>query len=316
VFLGTGCVHAQTAAWRDPAPHREGFVQVERDVRLHYLDFGGAGEPLVFLAGIGNTAHAYDDFAPAFTDRFRVVAITRRGFGQSTHPDSGYALTRLGDDVIAVLDSLKLERVHLVGHSFAGQEMTYLAHRFPQRLRKLVYLDGAFDYFTADSANTAVFTEAYDWPSKPPLEEADTATIEAYMAYVRRSRGVSIPEADTRARVTADGFVEEMAAPYLAIASGQFERQRWDELRVPALAIFAVYDSPTQMEPWLRAQTEWHRRVQRVLDRRRRVDEALERDFRRAPNSRSLVVRGGHHWIFLSHRDQVLRATREFLLAP
>src|SRR5580658_9229787 len=81
-----GCAHAQGSAWArandgyiDQAPHRVGFVTVAKGVRLEYLDFGGTGEPLVLLAGIGNTAHAYDDFAPGFTDRFHVIAITRRG---------------------------------------------------------------------------------------------------------------------------------------------------------------------------------------------------------------------------------------------
>ena len=92
-----GCAHAQGSRWAnvndgyvDPTPHRVGYVTVAKGVRLEYLDFGGTGEPLVLLAGIGNTAHAYDDFAPAFTDRFHVVAITRRGFGASSHPDTGY----------------------------------------------------------------------------------------------------------------------------------------------------------------------------------------------------------------------------------
>ena len=58
-----------------------------RGVRLHYLDFGGTGaNRVVLLAGLGNTAHAFDDFAPALTDRFHVIALTRRGFGESSHP--------------------------------------------------------------------------------------------------------------------------------------------------------------------------------------------------------------------------------------
>ena len=68
------------------------MVRVAPGVRLHYLDFGGpAGAPtILFLAGLGNTAHSFDDFAPRFTDKFHVVALTRRGFGESDHPESGY----------------------------------------------------------------------------------------------------------------------------------------------------------------------------------------------------------------------------------
>src|SRR3569833_4075911 len=131
--------------WRDPAHPTAQFVQVERGVKLHYLDFGGDGPPLVFLAGLGNTAHAWDDFAPAFTDRFHVIAITRRGFGESDHPSSGYETPRLVADILAVLDSLHLSRVSIVGHSIAGEEMTHLAATFPNRVDKLVFLDAAYD---------------------------------------------------------------------------------------------------------------------------------------------------------------------------
>src|SRR6185436_17559634 len=72
--------------WVDSTKHKAGFITVQRGVRLHYLDFGGSGPPLLLLPGIGNTAHAYDDFAPALTDRYHVYAITRRGFGESSHP--------------------------------------------------------------------------------------------------------------------------------------------------------------------------------------------------------------------------------------
>ncbi|HTR79234.1 MAG TPA: alpha/beta hydrolase, partial [Gemmatimonadaceae bacterium] len=135
--LSTTCAQAQNgwgarafSGYVDEAPHRVGFVTVAKGVRLEYLDFGGSGPPLVLLAGIGNTAHAYDDFAPGFTDRFHVVAITRRGFGASSHPDTGYSIPTLAHDIKVVLDSLHLGRVDVMGHSFAGQEMTHFARAY------------------------------------------------------------------------------------------------------------------------------------------------------------------------------------------
>src|SRR5688572_2551180 len=67
-------------AWRDPAPHTDQFVTVDKDVRLEVLDWGGSGQPLVLLAGMGNTAHIFDRFAPKLIDQFHVYGITRRGF--------------------------------------------------------------------------------------------------------------------------------------------------------------------------------------------------------------------------------------------
>jgi hypothetical protein len=109
-------------AWKDPATHTIQFVTVDQNVKLEVLDFGGSGRPLLFLAGLGNTAHVFDTFAPKFTATHHVFAITRRGFGDSSAPTEGYAADRLGDDVLAVLNALKLSRPVLAGHSIAGQE--------------------------------------------------------------------------------------------------------------------------------------------------------------------------------------------------
>src|SRR5690349_19860643 len=75
--------------WQDRSPHRVGFVRVS-GVRLEGLDWGGTGEALVFCNGWEDNAHCFDDLAPKFTDRFHVLAFTRRGFGKSDHPKSGY----------------------------------------------------------------------------------------------------------------------------------------------------------------------------------------------------------------------------------
>ena len=56
------------------------FVTLE-GVRFHYLDWGGDGDPLLMLAGLGCTAHIFAELAPHLTDRFRVLALTRRGHG-------------------------------------------------------------------------------------------------------------------------------------------------------------------------------------------------------------------------------------------
>ena len=62
----------------DRSPHESGFVTVAGGIRLHYLDWGGSGPVLLFLTAIGCNAHIFDGFAPRFTDRFHVLALTRR----------------------------------------------------------------------------------------------------------------------------------------------------------------------------------------------------------------------------------------------
>ena len=62
-------VFAQQMEWKDPSPHKTTLVTVEDGVQLEVLDWGGSGPALVLLAGLGATAHHYDDFAPALTAR-------------------------------------------------------------------------------------------------------------------------------------------------------------------------------------------------------------------------------------------------------
>jgi non-heme chloroperoxidase len=98
VFLASATwpIFAQDAItmWRDPSPHKIQFVTVEENVNLEVLDWGGAGRPVVLLAGSGNTAHVFDDFAPKLAADYHVYGITRRGYGASSAPASGYGADR------------------------------------------------------------------------------------------------------------------------------------------------------------------------------------------------------------------------------
>src|SRR6266436_4680436 len=136
----------QPPAWKDPSPHITQFVTVDKNVRLEVLDWGGSGRPLVLLAGGGDTAHVFDDFAPKLTATFHVYGITRRGFGESGFSAEGYGADRLGQDVLTVLKTLKLERPVLVGHSIAGEELSSVATRHPETVAGLIYLEAGYPY--------------------------------------------------------------------------------------------------------------------------------------------------------------------------
>jgi pimeloyl-ACP methyl ester carboxylesterase len=148
--LNAGICSGQTV-WRDSSPHRVQMITVDKDTQLEMLDWGGSGRPLVFLSGLGNTAHVFDDFAPKFTATHHVYAITRRGFGASSAPPTGYTADRLGDDVVSVLDMLKLESPVLAAHSLGGSELSSIAARHVGRVAGLIYLDAGYSYALYDS---------------------------------------------------------------------------------------------------------------------------------------------------------------------
>lgn len=128
-------LHSQEGTtWKDSSPHAIRFVHVGDDVRLEVLDWGGSGRAVVLLAGGGDTAHVFDSFAPKLRTHNHVYGITRRGFGASSYTKAINLGDRLGDDVLTVIDALKLDKPVLVGHSIAGAELSWMANAHPDRM--------------------------------------------------------------------------------------------------------------------------------------------------------------------------------------
>src|SRR5436309_464765 len=115
----------------DTSGHKVSFVTVEPGVRLEVLDWGGTGQTLVLLTGVGDNAHVFDQFAYQFTDRFHVIGITRRGFGRSSQPAHGYDLDTRARDDITVLDKLNIREAVFVRHSVSGTELNKIGAVYP-----------------------------------------------------------------------------------------------------------------------------------------------------------------------------------------
>ena len=167
--LTTTVAFAQDKA-SDTSPHQVRMVAVHKGVTLEVLDWGGTGRAVIFLAGMGDTAHVFDELAPKLTGAGHIYGITRRGFGASSAPpppcfkqnvraDKIYEASRcdptaanaydsdtLGNDVLAAIDKLNLDRPILVGHSIAGAELSSVGSRHPEKVRGLVYLDALSFY--------------------------------------------------------------------------------------------------------------------------------------------------------------------------
>jgi len=135
------------------------MVAVAPRVSLEVVDWGGNGPPLVFLSGLGNTAHIFDTFGPKFIPEYHVFGITRRGYGVSSSPAPdpvNYRADQLGDDILKVIDILGLKKPVLVGHSIAGEELSSIGSRYPARIAGLIYLDAGYPFalYSADVGDT------------------------------------------------------------------------------------------------------------------------------------------------------------------
>ena len=116
------------------------FVDV-RGTRLQYLDFGGEGLPILFIHTLFRGASTWTSFALRFTDQHRVHAITARGVDPSGGEWSPVA-TRV-KDILALMDTLGIERAIFIGNSSPARDMTYLAEHHPGRVAGLVCLANA-----------------------------------------------------------------------------------------------------------------------------------------------------------------------------
>jgi pimeloyl-ACP methyl ester carboxylesterase len=148
-FLAGGCAGEAAeatagAAAARPSPPEDSFVEVN-GVRLHYLDYGGEGDVLLFVPGSTMTAQSYNAVAPHFTDRYRVLAVTRRWHGASEKTDLTFDLDTLAADLGAFLDHFTDRPAIVAGWSYAGLELTRLARARPDLVRALVFLDANYD---------------------------------------------------------------------------------------------------------------------------------------------------------------------------
>ncbi len=112
---------------------------------VHYLDWGGDGEPLLALHGLASSAHWYDIVAPLLRHRYRIIAPDQRGHGQTTRAPSGYDWHTLSDDLAGLLNYIGWDNpVAALGHSWGGHVVSNFAARYPERVQRIVMIDGGF----------------------------------------------------------------------------------------------------------------------------------------------------------------------------
>ena len=307
----------QTSAWQDPSPHTVEFITVDTNVRLEVLDWGGTGPSVVLLPGGGNTAHVFDGFAPKLATGYHVYGITRRGFGASSVPTSGYGADRLGDDVLAVLDSLKLNRPILAGHSLGGEELSSLGSRFPKRVAGLVYLDAGYQY-AFDNGKGGTLDDlqktANPQPPPPPPNESDLASFSSLQAWFTRVNGITLPEAEFRQGwdSASDGRVGKAAQLSDGVDyEGREEVHRHSGTR-------ACHFRGASRSGVMDQNPPGSRRCVKAAKARSTEEVVLVEKQAKAfeigvPSARIVRLSGAHHYVFVSNETDVLREIRAFV---
>jgi 3-oxoadipate enol-lactonase len=112
---------------------------VAHGCRLHYrFDGLEKGPVLVFSNSLGNDIGMWNAQVAAFSRTHRVLRYDSRGHGKSEVPPGPYTIESLSRDLVALLDGLEIDRVHLCGLSLGGMTGIWLAANAPDRLDRIV----------------------------------------------------------------------------------------------------------------------------------------------------------------------------------
>jgi pimeloyl-ACP methyl ester carboxylesterase len=309
LLIASLMVSLRATAQTDSSPHKVQFVTVEEGVQLEVLDWGGLGRPLIFLAGAGDTAHAFDNFAPKFTGQNHVYGITRKGFGASSKPapaSGNYSADRLGDDVLAVMQALQIERPVLVGHSLAGEELSSVGSRFPNKVSGLIYLDAATGFAFYDPAHPLIEVEMNG--IKKRIEEIEAGGVDEQEKL--RELEIAITSFET---VLHQNNEDVKTMPPLPPrppiqAALNFGMEKYTSIPVPVLAIFACPHDWSHFFP-----NDPERRAARLSADMARCSAQAGAFERGVPPAHVVRIANADHYVHRSNEAQVIDEMKKFL---
>lgn len=123
---------------------------------VFYYEVNGRGEPLLLIAGLGSDSSSWAGVVEMFSARFRTVVFDNRGTGRSDIMRKPYTIRRMADDAVRLLDHLKIERAHVIGHSMGGYIAQEIAINYPGSVNKLILESTAS---VSSKRNNALFFE-------------------------------------------------------------------------------------------------------------------------------------------------------------
>ena len=323
LLLAWMAVSASTFGATDLKPHSD-LIEIRDRIDLHYLDWGGDKQPMLLLAGLGDTSYVFAQFAPLLASDYRVLALTRRGYGQSDVTSDGYTIPDRVEDVRSFLDALKISKVILVGHSAAGDELTGFALKYPDRVKALVYLDAAYD--RADPTTPQPHMDAWkkvaaqlyggisDDASYRSRRVRRTALSNLFRTEYGVNWGDALEENFSETTVSnVDGTVSPRTPSFVGRAIRQgagAERLDVAAVHVPAFLIFARGPLPEQitLSPDLWQAVRSDEREYGVY-----FQEYLRRLQRQNPSLQVKVLADARHYFFLRDPVRVAEWVKDFI---
>ena len=310
IWLLAGTVQAPENPAASP---RSAFIDVA-GVHLHYLDWGGAGEPVILVPGGCETPYVFGDLAPLLAAHSRVLGLTPRGCGRSGVAADGYGIDQQIQELIGFMDALGFDRATFAGHSSGGGKVVRLARQFPSRVSGLVAFDIVYtnvpdDY---DAKMQSAISSKTNVGQKLSLEshrlEFQAWELGAWSAALER-------EFQEQTEVTANGglryrrrrpewqkaFVEDMRA------GRYFET----EIKHPALLFVAEDLDLERIHQFAADQQRELRPIAEAVAKARRSQ--IESYRRNGPHVRVVLMPKASHYLFVDRTREVATQMLEFL---
>ncbi len=183
----------------------------------HYLEWGSdAHPPLIMVHATGLSSHTWLSIAGKLASDYHVLALDQRGHGDTDPSDCGYSFELVGRDLAAVIDTLGLEEVSVVGHSSGGLATLMAASLLPGRIRQACLVETRVGERPANALPGELRQRAQRTRQKRRIWESREAM---YQAYRQRSAFRDWDESTFRAfieggaRLLPDGRVELKCSP-------------------------------------------------------------------------------------------------------
>ncbi|OIJ63484.1 alpha/beta fold hydrolase [Streptomyces mangrovisoli] len=232
--------------------------QLEVDgAALTYDDEGprdGGGVPLVFVHGWTANRHRWDHQVAHFAERRRVIRLDLRGHGDSTGAGVR-TIAELADDVLALLDHLKVERCVLIGHSMGGMIGQTIALARPELVERLVLVD---------SISRMTYSRGRGWLM-------GASTLVPYKLFVaaniQRAFAPGHPREEVRRYIEASAATPKEVVMTLYGAMRAFDvLDRVGEIQAPTLLVHGVHDIQLPVKQMLRMAAAYPNAMVRMID--------------------------------------------------
>jgi 3-oxoadipate enol-lactonase len=207
------------------------------DLRTHYELSGDHGPVLVFSNSLGTDVSMWEPQLPELTRRFRILRYDTRGHGLSTVTAGEYSIEQLGRDVLLLLDSLQLERVHFCGLSMGGMIGIWLGVNASHRLHRLALCNTAAHIGTKETWNTRIATVRKDG-----MKQVAAAVIERWFTPGFRA---AFPEPVARPQALLENTPPDGYVACCAAIRDMDQSATVAQITTPTLIVYGAHDPVT-----------------------------------------------------------------------